>query len=444
MPDINWGGDSTTAPYSSRYDGSAGDLVLVEDKNAGTVLLEWDGTTYQYRGPVQMNGEDVTGVGALESQSVSTDDLNNIHVAPTPEESSDIGAEIQSIHDNKATDGDGIFIPPGDYANQQTPIDLTKYVALYSTGAWKTPGATIRKQADITQLSTAYQASGDRGNDGHHVSGIRFSGVDVADSSTGVRLQSTVTGSFETDNHGLHGVTFETSTDLHSTNWSDAAILTRSNSQKGLYVADTGGTAINLNAMDIRAHAQQNGGIGVHNRDGYGTNWRGDAANNGQGWLLEDQSSGRGRHLGKIRAEANTNPSEVTAPNSALEVTTPLSDWDFSTKPASSVVKKGREWWGQFQVKSRDGAPALQLYRDGTKRGQWIVDGSNNVVETVAGPQRSTIVSGDNYEWFVGFRSDAPGTTQSNAVYLDDGTNTGDGSPGFRVTTDGGASWTDL
>jgi hypothetical protein len=65
MPDINWGGDSSTAPFSSRLDETAGNFILAEDNSGGTVLLEWDGTTWQYRGPVDMNGEDISGVATL-------------------------------------------------------------------------------------------------------------------------------------------------------------------------------------------------------------------------------------------------------------------------------------------------------------------------------------------------------------------------------------------
>ena len=65
MPDINWGGDETTAPFSSRLDETAGNFILAEDNDGSTVLLEWDGSTWQYRGPVEMNGADISGVGTL-------------------------------------------------------------------------------------------------------------------------------------------------------------------------------------------------------------------------------------------------------------------------------------------------------------------------------------------------------------------------------------------
>jgi len=85
MPDINWGGDETTAPFSSRLDETAGNFILAEDNDGSTVLLEYDGSTWQYRGPVEMNGEDISGVGTLtatdatvsgtvDAGTVSTDD----------------------------------------------------------------------------------------------------------------------------------------------------------------------------------------------------------------------------------------------------------------------------------------------------------------------------------------------------------------------------------
>ena len=71
MPDINWGGDSSTAPFSSYLDEANGDLILAKDNSGGTVLLECDGTTWQYRGPVEMNGEDISGVGTLTATDVT-------------------------------------------------------------------------------------------------------------------------------------------------------------------------------------------------------------------------------------------------------------------------------------------------------------------------------------------------------------------------------------
>lgn len=76
MPSINWGGDETTAPFTSELDETSGNLVLAEDNDGNTVLLEWDGTTWQYRGPIEMNGEDVSGVGTLTATDVVADSVN--------------------------------------------------------------------------------------------------------------------------------------------------------------------------------------------------------------------------------------------------------------------------------------------------------------------------------------------------------------------------------
>jgi len=73
MPDINWGGDATTAPFSSSFDETAGNFILAEDNDGSVVLLEWDGATWQYRGPVAMNGEDISGVGTLTAATATAD-----------------------------------------------------------------------------------------------------------------------------------------------------------------------------------------------------------------------------------------------------------------------------------------------------------------------------------------------------------------------------------
>ena len=80
MPDINWGGDAAGAPFKSRLDDASGNLILAET-DTGTGLFEWDGSAWQFRGPVEMNGEDVSGIGSLTAtsgnfDSVKTDRLN--------------------------------------------------------------------------------------------------------------------------------------------------------------------------------------------------------------------------------------------------------------------------------------------------------------------------------------------------------------------------------
>ena len=81
MPDINWGGDAAGAPFTSRLDDENENLILAET-DAGTALFEWDGSAWQFRGPVEMNGEDVSGIDSFTAtsgdfDSVNTGELNN-------------------------------------------------------------------------------------------------------------------------------------------------------------------------------------------------------------------------------------------------------------------------------------------------------------------------------------------------------------------------------
>ena len=83
MPDINWDGDAESAPFRSRYDEASGNLILAET-DTGTGLFEWDGTTWQYRGPVEMNGEDVSGIGSLTATSGNFDSVNTVETHTLP------------------------------------------------------------------------------------------------------------------------------------------------------------------------------------------------------------------------------------------------------------------------------------------------------------------------------------------------------------------------
>ena len=75
MPDINWNGDAESAPFTSRLDDASGNLILAET-DTGTALFEWDGSAWQFRGPVEMNGEDVSGIGSLTATSGNFDSVN--------------------------------------------------------------------------------------------------------------------------------------------------------------------------------------------------------------------------------------------------------------------------------------------------------------------------------------------------------------------------------
>jgi hypothetical protein len=137
MPDINWGGDSSTAPFSSRLDEANGDLILAEDNSGGTVLLEYDGTTWQYRGPVEMNGEDISGVGTLtatgatisgtvDAGAVETDKVNSrSYIAASDDAQSIIEA---------GTTGDIYMLQSGATWDYVPPFDIPAGVSIHGLG----------------------------------------------------------------------------------------------------------------------------------------------------------------------------------------------------------------------------------------------------------------------------------------------------------------------
>ena len=92
MPDINWGGDAAGAPFTSRLDDESGNLILAET-DTGTGLFEWDGSAWQFRGPVEMNGEDVSGIGSLTATSGDFDSVNTDQLSYPLEDSDDISEQ---------------------------------------------------------------------------------------------------------------------------------------------------------------------------------------------------------------------------------------------------------------------------------------------------------------------------------------------------------------
>ena len=89
MPDetIEYPSGDGDGPYYQGAGGNAppdGNFVVAET-GAGTKLMQWDATAGEWvvRGPAEMSGNDVTGVGALDAQSVSTDNIlaNNVVVS---------------------------------------------------------------------------------------------------------------------------------------------------------------------------------------------------------------------------------------------------------------------------------------------------------------------------------------------------------------------------
>lgn len=79
MPErtIDWGGSNS--PYETHVDRDGNDrVILAEDTDGNTVLLEWDGAAgeWVYGGPVNMDGADVSNVGTLDASVIDVDLLN--------------------------------------------------------------------------------------------------------------------------------------------------------------------------------------------------------------------------------------------------------------------------------------------------------------------------------------------------------------------------------
>ena len=98
MPDINWNGDAESAPFTSRLDDASGNLILAET-DTGTGLFEWDGSAWQFRGPVEMNGEDVSGIGSLTATSGNFDSVSTDEATITGN-----GRQINTEHIDNAVD----------------------------------------------------------------------------------------------------------------------------------------------------------------------------------------------------------------------------------------------------------------------------------------------------------------------------------------------------
>jgi len=78
MPErtISWGG--ANSPYETHVDRDGNDrVILAEDTDGNTVLLEWDGAAgeWVYGGPVNMDGADVSNVGTLDANVIDTGEI---------------------------------------------------------------------------------------------------------------------------------------------------------------------------------------------------------------------------------------------------------------------------------------------------------------------------------------------------------------------------------
>lgn len=75
--DLYFGADATDATYRVGDDDADSRFVLAEDTNAGTILLEYDEANSEWvsRGPVNLDGNNISNVGDLEVGSTTTTQL---------------------------------------------------------------------------------------------------------------------------------------------------------------------------------------------------------------------------------------------------------------------------------------------------------------------------------------------------------------------------------
>lgn len=296
---------------------------------AGTYGARWiadrDANGHQLDNLEEINFTDGTTLTSGDSGGMNSDgdssvaETLGIHITPGPSKSVDIGAEINSIHDNDASDGDAIFVPPGTYANQKTTIGLTKDVIVGSLGTFRSPGAIIKKQADIVGLET--------GNDGTvfsgpSVFGLCFDGGDMEDGSPGVLINGVAEIEVKSENHGSHGVHMRS--DNGWANKTEFKYFTRANGGDGVRIENNSG-GINMNASKWHVVTYDNDGAGFYSRDAYNNwLWLSTQANN----KAFDIGDSNGPWQCWVHAEANTKPGSFTHQNwgTNLEPLTPSTE----------------------------------------------------------------------------------------------------------------------
>ena len=111
MPDrqIDYGEDETDATYRSGDAGGTdgGGNFVVAELLGDRVLMEWDQTADEWvvRGPVDMDGRDVSNVGDVESVSLSNQDYNeSVETHATASGTVTIDLSLANVHHVEAVD----------------------------------------------------------------------------------------------------------------------------------------------------------------------------------------------------------------------------------------------------------------------------------------------------------------------------------------------------
>ena len=135
-----WGARDAARYRTQDDDPTGGDYVVAETLDANgdpvDVLLRWDDTAGEWvsGGPVNMNGSDVTNVGALDANSVSTEQLGSGRHYAGAYSGNDPDARLDAAL-SAASVGDKIYLEVGTYGSDRTisnAIDIEGAVSTFS------------------------------------------------------------------------------------------------------------------------------------------------------------------------------------------------------------------------------------------------------------------------------------------------------------------------
>ena len=148
MTNINWDGDAESAPFKSRFDDESENLILAET-DTGTALFEWDGSAWQFRGPVEMNGEDLSGIGTLTATSGNFDSVNTAQLNTPP---TGVLVSLESDQDIDTDDETRLEweseTPRGEVSNL---LDPTNNVVEIPEGfSWASVNVMFRAESSMT------------------------------------------------------------------------------------------------------------------------------------------------------------------------------------------------------------------------------------------------------------------------------------------------------
>lgn len=157
-------------------------------------------------------------------------------------------------------------------------------------------------------------------------------------------------------------------------------------------------------------------------------------------WRLWPHQLGQLQTHGQVRAPS-PGPSfhDAETDHTRLEVSNPSGDdlfLDVHRHP------NGGAFYGLRLLNENDNEIGRFVSTNNSEAGMEAQSGNRAFLGVAGSGQKELIAEGGAVSTHMS--SSPPSNPQTNAVYMDDGTNTGDGAPGLRYTTDGGSTWSDV